>query len=107
VRSSFLGRGDQDSRKPGTFAAQSGSNLFLLRAAAGSKEVTIPDLNAKKYALDRSGLEKMDSKSAEPEASVRPIQVDIAQSGTGTTGDATFGIIGVSDITGGKKRCAS
>ena len=65
-----MARGDQDSRKRGTFAAQSGRNLCLLRALLGSKEVTIPDLNAKKYALDRSGLEKMDFKSAEPEGTV-------------------------------------
>jgi Tc toxin complex TcA C-terminal TcB-binding domain/Concanavalin A-like lectin/glucanases superfamily len=62
-------------------------------------EIKLPQLDA----FDTAALEKMMFKAGEPDVSTRPITVDIAQSGPGTVGRATAGILGASDITGGQK----
>ncbi len=53
--------------------------------------------------LDKEGLTKMSFNMQEPRIEAREIPINIAQSGAGTIGDATLGILGSEDITGGKK----
>lgn len=62
-------------------------------------EKAIPGLND----LDQDSLEKMKFPVTEPELGLRQIPVDIAESGAGSVGSVTFGLLGAGDITGGKK----
>lgn len=65
-------------------------------------DITLPDLAAGDFAFDGTGIAGMSFSSAEPELPTRPVPVDIAGGGSGSTGDATLGLLGAGDITGGK-----
>jgi hypothetical protein len=53
--------------------------------------------------LDKDSLDKMKFAMKEAEVAVREIAIDIAASGEGSVGSATFGLMGAGDIVGGKK----
>lgn len=52
---------------------------------------------------EKKSLLNMKFAVTEPEMGLRDISIDIAESGTGSVGSATFGLLGAGDITGGKK----
>ena len=62
-------------------------------------EKSIPELDE----LDKDSLAKMKFAMKEAEVAVRNIEIEIAASGEGSVGSATFGLMGAGDITGGKK----
>jgi hypothetical protein len=62
-------------------------------------EKAVPELGE----LDEDSLDKMKFAMKEPEALLREIDIDIVESGTGSVGGTTFGLLGAGDITGGKK----
>ncbi|HEY7768190.1 hypothetical protein [Longimicrobium sp.] len=61
-------------------------------------EIRIPELEA----LDTGGLREMRFNAAEPAVAPRPIDVDIAASGGSTLNQATRGLLGEDDVTGGR-----
>lgn len=67
-----------------------------------ASDIKLEDMSADPYVFDRAGLDKMSFASSEPEVPARDIPIDIAPSDSGTVSDATFGLLGTSDITGGK-----
>ena len=60
---------------------------------------SIPELDE----LNKDSLDTMKFAMTEPEVALREIGIDIAASGAGTVGSATFGLLGAGDIVGGKK----
>jgi Tc toxin complex TcA C-terminal TcB-binding domain len=62
-------------------------------------EKSIPELGE----LDKESFNKMKLAMKEPDITLRDIPIDIAASGEGSVGSATFGLLGAGDIVGGKK----